>query len=211
MGDLEPVGACSKSSPQCRCDLVAQLAQCHEVVRSYILAGRVVVKRPVMGVGRLCRPAQLTGSGRTVERLRSRQLEVSAVWVLCHASSCFRLMVVELPLPCRAWLGRASPCRVLFERASNRRRVALRCAFRCRGIYCGCCALKAYLLVSVAALAVTAAGALRFTTSPSYHRLPKGRKFRTPVRHVNGLYGDIEEHKVMAAARSVRPVKLFAF
>ena len=142
-----------------------------------------------MGVGRLRRPAQLAGSARTVEGLRSRQLEIPAVRISCHASSCFRLMVVELSLRCRARPGRASPCRVLFERALNRRRVALRCTFRCRGIYCACCALKALFLVSVAALAVPAAGALHFTTSSSYHRPPKGRKFRTPVRHTSDLYG----------------------
>jgi len=45
------------------------------------------------------------------------------------------------------------------------------------------------ILVSVVALAVPAAGALHFTTSSSYHRLPKGRKFRTPVRHTSDLYG----------------------
>lgn len=78
-----------------------------------------MVERPVMGVGRLRRPAQLTGSGRTVERLRSRQLEVSAVWVLCHASSCFRLMVVELPLPRLAMprLALPSPFRARVEPA----------------------------------------------------------------------------------------------
>lgn len=162
MDDLEPVAACSKGSPQCRCDLVAQLAQRHEVVCCYILAGRVVVQSPVMGVGRLRRPAQLAGSARTVEGLRSRQLEIPSVWISCHASSCVCLMVVERSLRCRARPGRASPCRVLFERALNRRRVALRCAFRCRGIYCAGCALKARILVSVAALAVRAAGALLF-------------------------------------------------
>ena len=164
-------------------DLVALCAQCHEVVCSHVLAGRVVDKGPVMGVGRLRGPAQLAGSARTVEGLRSRQLEIPAVWISCHASSSFRLMVVERSLRCRAKPGRASPCRAFFERALNRRRVALRCTFRCRGIYCACCALKGPILVSVAALAVTAAGALLFTTSSSYHRLPEGRKFRTTVHH----------------------------
>lgn len=210
MDDLEPVATCSKSSPQCRCDLVAQLAQRHEVVCFYILAGRVVVERPVMGVRGLRRPAQLAGSGRTAERLRSRRFEVPAVWVLCHASSCFCLVVVELPLPCRARPCRAPPCRVLFERASNRRRVALRCAFRCRGIYCGCCALKAPILVSVAALAVSAAGALLLTTASSYHSRRKAanseHRFAT-----HAIWTEIEAHKVMAAARSVRPAELFAF
>ena len=162
MDDLEPVGACSKSSPQCRCDLVAHCAQRHEVVCCYVLAGRVVVEHPVMGVGRLRGPAQLAGSARTVEGLRSRQLVIPSVWVSCHTPSCVCLMVVERSLRCRARPGRASPCRVLFERALNRRRVALRCTFRCRGIYCVCCALKGPILVSVAALAVTAAGALLF-------------------------------------------------
>lgn len=86
--------------------------------------------------------------------------------------------------------GRASPCRVLIERALNRRRVALRCAFRCRGIYCAGCALKAYILVSVAALAVTAAGALLFNGQPIVSQTPKGRKFRTTVHHTSCLYGD---------------------
>ena len=191
MDDLEPVASCSKGSPQCRCDLVAECAQRHEVVCSHILAGRVVVQSPVMGVGRLRRPAQLAGSARTVEGLRSGQLVIPSVWVSCHTPSCFRLMVVERSLRCRARPGRASPCRVLFERALSRRRVALRCAFRCRGIYCAGCALKGSILVSVAALAVTAAGALRFTTSSSYHRPPKGCKFRTPVRHTSDLYGNM--------------------
>ncbi|MDE0312071.1 MAG: hypothetical protein OXI52_07385 [Caldilineaceae bacterium] len=74
---------------------MAQIAQRHEVVCCYILAGRVVVERPVMGVGRLRRPAQLAGSARTVERLRSRQLVIAAVWVSCHTPSFFRLMVVD--------------------------------------------------------------------------------------------------------------------